>query len=105
MLSANEAFEQTIKKFEEVQTIDDILELDKRIKMAIEKGHFAVVSDLMSPNRAEKLGCELEEYGFSTSVQGTGMFNAETKEPMVVVHVNWRWKPPANSHIKQPESV
>ena len=104
MLSAEEAFEKSKQKLEDtVQTIDELLELDKKIKDAVDKGYFCTHSEPMLPVKAEKLAIEVEEYGFSCGVQGTGMIDAE-KNPLVVVSVNWKFKP-FNTRIKQPESV
>ena len=106
MLSAEEAFEASKKKLEEnTQTIDELLVLDNRIKESIEKGYFATFSEPMSIMKAEKLSCEIEEYGYASGVQASGMVNAETKEQLVVVTVNWKFKPPINSRIKQPDSI
>lgn len=98
MLTATEAFELSIKKQEEIQTIDHLLIVEKRIKETIEMGHFCINSDPMPPVVAEKLAIELEEFGYSTSVLFANRFTEDGK-PLAYINVGWRYKPAPNSRV------
>lgn len=103
MLTAKEAFDLSVKNLEPIETIDELLTVEQRIKEAIEKGFLVTRSDPMSAQKAEKLGIELEEFGYATNVVFSGMMT-ENKEPLCCVEVNWRYIP-RNSHVALSEST
>ncbi len=92
MLSAEESYRLTIGKSEEIQTIDHLLVVEGRIREAIERGYFVAFSDVLVPQIAEKLGVELEEFGYGTEVQGVNMIDTNN-QPLCRVIVNWRYLP------------
>ena len=104
MLSAQEAFVQSRQKLEEtVQSIDELLVIDQRIKDSVEKGWFVAYSDAVSIQVGERLAIELEEYGYFATVQRANMMDAE-KKPLVYVTVNWKYKP-NSSRVECPVHI
>ena len=98
MITAKEAFEKTVTQLQEHNVIDLLLMAQERIQSAVEKGGFAVFVGPCPFASAEKLAIELEEFGYCVSVQNAGIIN-EKNEPLMVVNVNWRFKPAINSRV------
>lgn len=103
MLTADEAYKLSVEKLEDQQTIDELLELESKIKDATIKGYFACVSKPLPITISEKLAIELEEFGYNASVQSSGVV-AQNGESLPFVMVNWRYKPSAQSRVDQPIS-
>ncbi len=103
MLTAEEAFKETLAKIPSSETIDHLLVCEQRIKEAVSQGIFAIYSEPMSVAVAEKLAIELEEFGYATSPVGTSRFTAEN-QPLVAVGVTWRYKPSVTSRVEAATS-
>lgn len=103
MITAIEAFNLSLEKTTNLETIDALLVCESRIKEAVEKGFFAAWSDPLLGPIAEKLSIELEEFGYNTNVVPTNMYN-DKKEPLAAVQINWRYKPAITSRVEAATS-
>jgi hypothetical protein len=103
MITAEEAFKIALTNNEKIETIDALLVCERRIKEAVERGCFAVSSEALLPEVAEKLGIELEEFGYSTNVIFSQRYN-ESGIPLAMVQINWRYKPSPQSRVEPAAS-
>jgi hypothetical protein len=93
MITAEEAWLESVVAMESIQTIDQLLEIDTKIKEVMKlPGRFCMVFGPFHFTIAEKICIELEEIGFHARCDGSGRFN-EAGEPLVVVQVNWKYFP------------
>jgi len=100
MITAQEAFSQSLSKLEEEQTIDELLKIDNAIKEACARGYFVTISPPLKAIVAEKVAVEMEEFGYNTNVMLSGVIN-EQGERLAQVQINWRYTPSQQSRVKQ----
>jgi hypothetical protein len=102
MISADEAYTETLKILEPIETIDQVIALDNAIKDAASKGYFVIVSSPLKANLAEKLSIEFEEMGYMTTVVNSAR-QTESGEALCNIIISWRHRPVPNSRVIQPE--
>lgn len=99
MIDAEMAYKESLAKLEEVQTIDELLEIDKKIKNATEGGFFTCLAGPYHVLKAEKLAIELEEFGYQAMTEFRNTFT-EDGQPLIHVCINWRYNPTSESKVK-----
>lgn len=93
MITAEEAWKESLSTMESVQTIDQLLEVDTKIKEYIKSpGCLGFITPPYHYPVAEKLCLELEEMGYNARTQASGRFT-EAGEPLVSISVNWKYLP------------
>ncbi len=99
IIKAQDAFEQAVKRYAEIDTSDILLKADVAVKEAIERGHLTTqVSPIFDILVAEKAALQLGELGYVASVFQSGVMPVEgtpgTMKTVLGINLNYKFMPP-----------
>lgn len=104
MIKAQEAYNKSLEKIEEINTLDIMIKAESMIEQSIQQGFFAtVIQPIEDIKAAEKVAIELRnEYGYNVSVFPSGqniMKEDGSFKPAAALRIDWVYLPP-NSRDK-----
>ena len=103
MITADEAWKESMAALESIQTIDQLLDIDAKIKEYMKQpGCLGFFTPPFRFAVAEKVCIELEEMGFHARTQPSGRFTEEG-DPLIVVSVSWKYLPNGASRVNATE--